>query len=382
MHNFPNAGYILTLSAIALAYTMGLWFRDIISEGKQNVYDIIKSFIVIIVSLSIIIWSLIHVLVEISLCYSLITKFVGYSPNLKSKAISPEEIDKISQLSEEELSKINLSDEQLGYYLAGLLEGDGCINIPALGNSSLNRVLNPRIIFTSNKNNLNLYIYIQRRLGGIGRFQLSNANTIRYIIGDVKGMVHIVNLIHGKLRTPKNLTFNNLIEFLNAKYNTNIPMSAYDESNLGDNAWLCGFSEADAYFGVKVLDPKPKSETRKRSSSRIVNLTYRIDQRLHDKPTSLSLSPFMEKLANYMDCNILTYTNNYNVDVLYISISSIKKLEVVIDYFNKYSLIGTKGKDFKDWEIVYNIMLSKQHLSDSGILTIKSIQSNMNRNRK
>lgn len=34
MHNFPNAGYILTLSAIALAYTMGLWFRDIISEGS------------------------------------------------------------------------------------------------------------------------------------------------------------------------------------------------------------------------------------------------------------------------------------------------------------------------------------------------------------
>ena len=71
-----------------------------------------------------------------------------------------------------------------GYYLAGLLEGDVNISIPALGHTTLNRVLNPRIVFTSHINNLNLYAYIQSELGNVGRFQAVGKNAIRYIIGD------------------------------------------------------------------------------------------------------------------------------------------------------------------------------------------------------
>jgi len=63
-----------------------------------------------------------------------------------------------------------ISNTQLSYYLAGLLEGDGHISLPAIGKTTLTRILNPRIIFTSHINNLELYAYIQSRLGGIGRF--------------------------------------------------------------------------------------------------------------------------------------------------------------------------------------------------------------------
>lgn len=45
----------------------------------------------------------------------------------------------------------------------------------------------------------------------------------------------------------------------------------------------------------------------------------------------------------------------------------------IIDYFNKYPLLGIKGKDFKDWEVVYNMLISKQHLTESGRLKIISI---------
>ena len=63
-------------------------------------------------------------------------------------------------------------------------------------------------MFTSHINNLGLYAYIQSELGGVGRFQFSGNNTLRYIIGDIKGILLIINLIHGKLRTPKNIRFN------------------------------------------------------------------------------------------------------------------------------------------------------------------------------
>jgi hypothetical protein len=151
-----------------------------------------------------------------------------------AKAIDKEEIKQA--LNNRDIVYKNISQKELGYYLAGLLEGDGSISIPALGNTTLNRILNPRIVFTSHKNNLHLYAYIQHLLGGIGRFQLSSENTIRYIIGDIEGIKLIINLIHNKLRTPKNITFNKLIEFMNLKYNLSIKESILDKSNLLNNS--------------------------------------------------------------------------------------------------------------------------------------------------
>jgi hypothetical protein len=49
-----------------------------------------------------------------------------------------------------------------------------------------------------------MYVFIQSESGNIGRFQTSGDNAIRYIIGDVKGIMLVVNLMHSKLRTPKN----------------------------------------------------------------------------------------------------------------------------------------------------------------------------------
>jgi hypothetical protein len=46
------------------------------------------------------------------------------------------------------------------------LEVDGHITLPSLEIETLNRVLNPRIIFTSHRNNLGLYAYIPSELGG------------------------------------------------------------------------------------------------------------------------------------------------------------------------------------------------------------------------
>ena len=96
---------------------------------------------------------------------------------------------KIIQKVKLDISKSFLNDKnnQFGYYLVGLFEGDGHISLPFLGNSTLNRVLNPRIVFTSHINNLAMYAFILSELGNIGRFQYSGDKAIRYIIGDIKG---------------------------------------------------------------------------------------------------------------------------------------------------------------------------------------------------
>ena len=235
-HGFAYAEYNLMMSLTSLILAMSFWFRDIIAEGTKNLAN-----------------SLFHTLKI-------------------ARAISKEEIDNLKLNIKEDI--MNLTDNQLGYYLAGLIEGDGHLSIPAKGKTTLNRILNPRVVFTAHINNIEMYILLQKRLGGIGRFQHSGDNVIRYIIGDNKGILKIIELVHGKFRTPKNITFNFLIEFFNFKYNHNIPNSPLDLSDFANNSWLTGFVEADGYFGVKILESatgwfsasaesKPKSDTRK-----------------------------------------------------------------------------------------------------------------------
>lgn len=100
-----------------------------------------------------------------------------------------------------------------------------------------------------------------------------------------------ITLIYGKLRTPKNIKFNDLINFINIKYSTNISESLLDSSHFSKNSWFTGFTEADGHFGIKYIESKAKSDTRKRSVSENVSLKFRLDQRSFDKSTSSSVRP-------------------------------------------------------------------------------------------
>jgi LAGLIDADG endonuclease/Cytochrome c oxidase subunit III len=354
MHGYPNGGYILTSGLILTVFGMILWFRDIVIEGTAMSLITIKS---------------------------ILSNHIYYT----SKAISPEEIEQ-ALLKFTSESKEYFKKDQFSYYLAGLLEGDGHLSLPAIGNTTLNRILNPRIVFTSHINNLGLYGYIQSELGGIGRFQISgqNQNTLRYIIGDIQGILLFINLIHGKLRTPKNIRFNELIKFLNVKYSLEIPDSLLDTSDFLNNSWFTGFTEADGHFGIKIVESKPKSETGKRSVSENISIKFRLDQRSFDKPNSSSMYPIMASLASFLSRKLNIYTLNPQSkpsEVLSISVTGINNLEFIVNYFNKYPLIGVKGKDFKNWEVVYHMIVSKEHLTEAGRLKIRAIASKMKNNK-
>jgi hypothetical protein len=66
---------------------------------------------------------------------------------------------------------------------------------------------------------------------------------------------------------------------------------------------------------------------------------------------------------------------------LSVCVTAPKDLSNLVIYFNKYPLLGVKDIDFKDWEKVYNMIITKEHLTESGRALIKTIQSNMNSGR-
>jgi len=234
------------------------------------------------------------------------------------------------------------------------LEGDGHLSIPALGKTTLNRILNPRIVFTFHKNNLKLYKLIQSELGGIGRFQSKDNNVIRYIIGDIEGINTLIRLLHNKFRTPKILTFNKLIQFMNTKYNLNFEESLLDLSKINSNSWFTGFTDSDGYFGIKFREANPNSKIRRYRNPQI-GLVFRLDQRSFDRPTESSMSSIMEKIANFLSCNLITVKQKSKrplkleaIDMLSAEISGLSKIENLINYLNKFPLLGLKLLDFYD----------------------------------
>jgi hypothetical protein len=95
------------------------------------------------------------------------------------------------------------------------------------------------------------------------------------------------------------------------------------------------------------VEKRVKSDNMKRSISENISLKFRLDQRLYDKPTGLSMKPFMKSLALFLNCNLKSYKTNRNLEVLSLSVQSIEGIKFLINYFNNYPLLGDKFNDFK-----------------------------------
>jgi hypothetical protein len=74
-----------------------------------------------------------------------------------------------------------------------------------------------------------------RVFGSISK--LKGVNAYRYSINNLSGLITMVELMNGYMRTPKIVMFNRLIDFLNQKFpNLLIPKKEIDNSKLDSNA--------------------------------------------------------------------------------------------------------------------------------------------------
>ena len=95
----------------------------------------------------------------------------------------------------------------------------------------------------------------------------------------------------------------------------------------------------------------------------------------------------MEKISIFLNSDLKTIKNKSKnlklepIDILSVQLTALNKLQFIVNYFNKFPLLGIKYLDFKDWVSVFNLISSKQHLTESGRLEIKKLKSNMNNSR-
>ena len=241
-----------------------------------------------------------------------------------------------------------LNDEQFGHYLAGLIDGDGHF-------SSQEQLV---IVFSSP--DIQLAYYIKKIIGFGHVKKVKNKNAYLYIISNKDGIIKVINLINGKLRTFNkfNQVINNILA--HSKYTKRDINFEMNKSNDFNNHWIAGFSDADASFQIKFVEKKdrPKPEIR---------LNFQIDQK--DNDVLLLIKEVFGGNIGYRGSQ----------DTYYYGSTSFGAAKKVIRYFDVYHLQSSNYINYLKWRKVYLLVQDRAHLTESGLTKIRSIKNSTSR---
>ena len=259
-------------------------------------------------------------------------------------------IVKYQHLDKHERPKDN---ESFGYYLAGLIEGDGYI-----GSRSL------EIAFHVSDSQLGYYIKKRIGYGNVNKYSHTN-KAVRYTVYHREGIYKILNLVNGKFFTHyKNEQIRKYLKTQKIEFNLLPSLYELYPNNseiwkkwILNNYWLCGFTDADGSFTIHMS----KSKTHKLGYN--LKLEYKIVQKNEDIVLGLK-STFGGH--SYNDGLVFRYR-----------FASLKEQHKVIDYFDKYQLNSSKYIRYLKWRKCYRLYLEKQHLNSVGVQKILNIISSL-----
>ena len=270
----------------------------------------------------------------------------GTSETLRNGVVvNSEHVKNISEHVPKHLKPLN--NEQLGHYLAGLIDGDGYFS----------KAQELVIVFSSP--DAFLAYYIKEKLGNCNVRKVKDKNAYLLIVSKREGILNVLNLIDEKLRSENrfNQVINNILNQDRYKgISLNFSINSTDDFN---NHWLAGFSDAGASFQVKINN----RSTRNKSE---VRLNYQIYQKN---------DILLTKIKNYLGGNI-GYRKTQ--DTYYYGSTSFGSAKNVIEYFNKFNLQSRKHVSYLRWRKVYTLIQNREHLTDKGLIKIMRIKSLIN----
>jgi hypothetical protein len=263
-------------------------------------------------------------------------------------------------------------NSNFSYYLAGLIEGDGTIIVPKTERSDKGKLFYPSIQIAFNLKDLPLALLIQKNLGHGSLIRKKGINAYLLTINNLEGIILIVNLINGKLRTPKIHSFWNLIDWLNNKnIKLNIIKKSLNNSSLLDNSWLSGFIEAVGQFNVRntIKSTKPKVECK-----------FELSQIQNDHRGNNNLF-FLEEIAKLLITSVKSIRMNTLHPQYRVRTTNIRANIVLENYLSVYPLFGIKYLDYIDWLKVLSLFKNGEHKNKTGIEKLNFIKLNMNDKR-
>uniref|UniRef100_UPI00300388F7 LAGLIDADG endonuclease n=1 Tax=Cubamyces menziesii TaxID=2136021 RepID=UPI00300388F7 len=278
----------------------------------------------------------------------------------------------VKHLTNSTLNK-NSNFNNLGSYLAGLIEGDGYIFVPNTNRYPKDKLNYPCINIVFNLRDFPLGQLIQKELGTGSLSRMKGVNAYLLQIQSFEGILKFVNLINGKMRTSKINILYNLIDWLNFKHiDLNIIKKPLDSSPIDSNAWLSGFIEAGGYFSISLT----KNSIRIRFS-----LTQSSKNKFGD-----SNEPIMNKIADYLEAKISINQRKKTPNSIEITVKtqSILSNEILINYLEKYPLWSSKFLNYSDWLVALDLfkkVYKTKNKSDNVLKEIIEIKGKTNDKR-
>ena len=126
--------------------------------------------------------------------------------------------------------------------------------------------------------------------------------------------------------------------------------------------WLTGFVDGEGCFYVGV------KKSKKVSTGWRITLSFTIT--LHERDAAI-----LELISN---CLGVGKVYQQDLGLIQLRIESIKEVEAVISFLKKFPLITKKSADFVLFVEVYNIIVSKEHLTETGLRKIVARKASMN----
>src|ERR1051325_10213959 len=259
------------------------------------------------------------------------------------------------------------SDTNFNSYLAGLFEGDGHIWIPS---SNFTKKHNPRFCITFHLKDKALADKLLDSLGyGFIRIKLK-ANSCVLTISPLKGLINVIHLLNGNMRTPKIHQLYSLIDWVNTNHNTNFQKLPLNINPLISDSWLAGFIDGDGCFLIR-------HSTLETSKKERISCSFVIEQRLVDPKSNEDYFTILNQIANLFSTKLLITNRNY----YRINATSLNSIKQVMNYLEKFHLRSSKYLDSLDWIVAAKIIIDDKHYTLEGKKKIDFFKNRMNRNR-
>lgn len=298
------------------------------------------------------------------------------------------------------------------WFLTGFVDAEGYFSIDLFKDSKAKFKYTPKLIFGINLHVKDLPILLSfKDTLGVGTVSTKGKVT-RYTVKTFKDLAVIVNhfklypLVSSKyfvyhywlqayniMATKEHFNYQGMTKLATLKNLINFGLSyslkeAFPDLNLSlietmsynfrgipHGMWVAGFTSGEGSFYTKMTQYKDTFYT---------GCIFKIT--LHPKDTAL-LEGLYEFFFNYFP-NI-SFNNSrtnkgigFSKQTVSLTISNIQDIgNIVIPFFDLYPVLGVKKMDYNDFKIIYNIILSKDHLSPKGLAQIQQIRNNMNDKR-
>jgi LAGLIDADG endonuclease len=262
--------------------------------------------------------------------------------------------------------------DKFNTYLAGLIEGDGTIIVPKSERSPKGKLNYPSIQIVFHLKDLPLALLIQKNLGFGSISRKKGVNAYILSINNKEGILTLIHLLNGNMRTPKINSLYNLIDWSN-KTNPDvfIVKASICSRSLDEDAWLSGMIESDGHFSVRTsLNSKyPKIECK-----------FELSQRQKDH-LGFDNKLFLLDIAKFLGTSLKNIRENTEHPQYRLRTTNLKSNLILVEYLNKFPLFGSKHLDYKNWLKILNLFENRFSYSQDNIDEVLKLKAEMNDKR-